>query len=361
MHRQNNFDFLRIVAALCVLYSHQHALSGLPEPAVLNVASLGGFGVMIFFSISGFLVSRSWDSDPNVFRFAIRRLLRVWPGFAVAVILCALVLGPLVSDFDFHSYFSSPFLRDYFQNLIFNLRDQLPLRFEGNKLPTAINGSLWTIPLELKCYMVLMVMGIAGVLRNRWILLVLTLIILCAYALIEPRGDRLASFFKWSVERKYLVEFGLFFFTGALLYFFKLPGVGVPRYRLLVLFWALAIVAWMAHRPVLALLFSVPITSIAIGTASTPGLRKVGRFGDLSYGLYIYAFPIQQTMIWGMHNLLPWNIVLLLTVIVTFGMAFLSWHMIEKRALRLKPSARKQNGRLQQDQNNETAELQVQL
>lgn len=97
LHKQNNFDFIRVVAALCVVCSHQFALNGLREPSVLNVHSLGGFGVLLFFSISGFLVMQSWAADPNVFRFGARRFLRIWPGFAVVITLTALVLGPCIS------------------------------------------------------------------------------------------------------------------------------------------------------------------------------------------------------------------------------------------------------------------------
>ena len=76
-HRLNNFDSLRLTAALFVLVSHQHALTGLPEPSILNVHSLGGLGVLIFFSISGFLVAQSWQADPNLWRFSAKRLLRI--------------------------------------------------------------------------------------------------------------------------------------------------------------------------------------------------------------------------------------------------------------------------------------------
>ena len=91
-HPKNNIDFIRIIAALFVLYSHQHALMGLPEPSVLGAHSLGGFGVLVFFSISGFLVAQSWHADPSFYRFALKRMLRIWPAMAVAVLLASQVL-----------------------------------------------------------------------------------------------------------------------------------------------------------------------------------------------------------------------------------------------------------------------------
>ena len=335
--RINNFDLLRLVAALCVLVSHQYALSGMREPSVLDVESLGGFGVLVFFSISGFLVMQSWESDPVVWRFVARRLLRIWPGLAVVILLTALLLGPLISTFSVHDYFVHPALREYFKNLRFDLRDELPMRFSGNALPTAINGSLWTIPLELKCYAALLLLGAAGLLRWRWFLLALTCIVGIAFSVADPRGDRLGNFFQWKIEQLYLIEFGLFFFSGAAFYAFRIHE-SVHKTKVVVLScWVLAALALWNERPLLALLLIVPTTVLAVGNASTPYLRRAGRFGDISYGLYIYAFPVQQSMIWLFGDRLPWGVVLLLTMATTALLAFASWHSVEKRALRLKP------------------------
>ena len=141
-HPKNNFDFVRILAALCVLYSHQHALWGLREPSVLNAHSLGGFGVLVFFSISGFLVAQSWQADPSIWRFAAKRLLRVWPGLAVAILFAALVLGPWVSALPLREYYAHPLIPEYLLNLRFVVRDALPLQFTGSAIAGAVNGAL---------------------------------------------------------------------------------------------------------------------------------------------------------------------------------------------------------------------------
>lgn len=336
-HRANNFDFVRVVAALCVLVSHQFALNGLREPELLHIHSLGGIGVLVFFSISGYLVAQSWAADPHPLRFAARRLLRIWPGLALAVVLCAVVLGPLVSSLGLVDYFRHPFLSDYFRNLRFDLRDELPLRFEGNALPTAVNGSLWTIPMELKCYAVLAVLGVAGLLRSRWIIAVLTLVVLTTYAVAQPRGDWLMEFLQATVEQRLFVEFGLFFFAGVVLFLFGSFATKRRASWCVAACWALAALAMIARRPLLALWLVLPATVLAFGRSSLPYLRRAGRFGDVSYGLYIYAFPVQQTMIWLYKDKLPWGAVLALTVMSTFALAFASWHLVEKRALRLKP------------------------
>jgi peptidoglycan/LPS O-acetylase OafA/YrhL len=340
-HRWNNFDFVRVLAALCVLLSHQFALNGLPEPVFLKLHSLGGVGVLIFFTISGFLVAQSWHADPHVGRFAARRLLRIWPGLAVLIVLAALVWGPLVSSLSFTEYFRHPQLPTYFNNLRFSFRDGLPLRFEGNALPTAVDGALWTIPLELKCYLALALFGIAGLLRRRWVVPGLTVLVLTAYAIVEPRGDRLVAIFDWTLENRFLVEFGLFFFAAVALWRLNALASGRRAMLLTAAGWTLGAAAVAADRPLLGLWCALPITVLAFGTASLPYLRRAGRFGDLSYGLYIYAFPVQQTLIWLLKDKLPWGAVLALTLLVTFTLAFASWHLVEKRALRLKPRKRR--------------------
>ena len=99
----------------------------------------------------------------------------------------------------------------------------------------------------------------------------------------------------------------------------------------------LAAAAVIADCNLLALWLVVPSTTVMPSCACTPGLRRAGRFGDLSYGVYIYAFPVQQTLIWLYHDRLSWHTVLGLTLVVTLALAFASWHLVEKRALQWKP------------------------
>jgi peptidoglycan/LPS O-acetylase OafA/YrhL len=336
---KNNFDAVRLVAALCVVVSHQFALTGLPEPVILNVHSLGGFGVLVFFSVSGYLVAQSWDADPNLPRFAARRLLRIWPGLAVVVLLTVLVWGPLLTFIPTGEYFRHVWTREYLHNLRFSMRDILPVRLDGNALPLAVNGPLWTIPLELKCYVALAILGAAGLLRSKWWAVLLTAVLLVRYAVIEPRGDQLVDAWAWTLEQRYLLEFGLFFAAGVLLHFLDLDGA---RRKLLLVAgaWLLGAAAVAFGRPLLALWFVVPATVIAFGVASLPYARRAGRFGDLSYGFYIYAFPIQQTLIWLYGKKLPWMAVFALVLVTTAAFAAASWHLVEKRALRLKPKRR---------------------
>jgi len=322
-----------------VVISHQFVLTGLAEPTILNTHSLGGFGVLIFFTVSGYLVAQSWDSDPNLRRFAVRRLLRIWPGLAGVVLVTVFLWAPVVSPLGLREYFHDHGVRAYLNNLRFSMRDGLPVSFTGSALPGAFNGPLWTIPLELKCYVVLALCGVVGALRSKWPLLIVTAIAIVRYGVIEPRGDLLVNDLGWELAGRFLLEFGLFFAAGVLLHYLDFMRRRFVLF-LVVASWAAAIVSILADRLFLALWFLVPATVIAIGTASTPYLRRTGRFGDISYGIYIYAFPVQQTLIWLLGKRLPWGVLFAVTVLSTAALAFMSWHFIEKRALLLKPRQR---------------------
>lgn len=338
MNRSNNFDAVRILAALAVMVSHQYALTGRPEPVVRGADTLGGLGVLVFFSISGYLVAQSWSSDPNLWRFAARRLLRIWPGYAVALLLALFVLGPAVSTLDWAAYVAHPHFERYLQNFWFDLFDQLPLQFTGNAMPYAIDGSLWTIPLELGCYAMLAVLGLLGLLRApRW-LAAATGLAMAAFILSGGTTGLLAEHFGVASTPVYLTWFGLYFFAGASLQ--RLGWLREPLQRRRVALWALGLgVASLlvTRNAYLALWLALPAGVLAVGLSSWPLLRRAGRFGDLSYGLYIYAFPVQQTTLWLTRGRLGPLASLLLAAGVTAVLAFLSWHLVEKWALRLKP------------------------
>lgn len=247
------------------------------------------------------------------------------------------MLGPAVSTLDWAAYVAHPHFERYLENFWFDLFDQLPLQFTGNANPYAINGSLWAIPLELGCYAMLAALGLLGLLRAT-----------VArgghgpgHGRVHPqRGTNglLAEHFGVASTPVYLTWFGLYFFAGASLQ--RLGWLREPLQRRRVALWALGLgVASLlvTRNAYLALWLALPAGVLAVGLSSWPLLRRAGRFGDLSYGLYIYAFPVQQTTLWLTRGRLGPLANLLLAAGVTAVLAFLSWHLVEKWALRLKP------------------------
>ncbi|PUA97989.1 peptidoglycan/LPS O-acetylase OafA/YrhL [Acidovorax sp. 107] len=329
-HRINNFDALRMMAALLVIWSHQFALMGLTTPLFFGNEP-GAVGVVMFFAISGYLVSQSWMSDPDVRRFALRRALRIWPGLAVAVLLAVLVLGPLLTELPLAAYFRHPETRQHLGNLVLNTYTSLPGVFTSNPHPSSVNGPLWTIPLEVGCYVGLAVLGAVGVLRWRWAS-VGGFLLLTTWLQWRYRGP---EFPQWSFALQYAIIFSL----GATFAQWQRFWRPSP--------WATALIFLAAcgmllqwGPPILsgqAPLWALGGLAVIWGSCRTPGFASAGRFGDFSYGLYIYGFPVQQLVIWSFANQLSFPAAFALSVLGALALAVVSWHWVEKPALRWKP------------------------
>lgn len=322
---------------MMVLVSHQFALSGYTEP-LTPIGSWGGVGVLVFFAISGFLVAGSWTQDPHPGRFAARRLLRIWPGLFVALVLVALVLGPLVSALQASVYYAQPMTWKYFKQLgLWNFKPMLPEIFLGNPMPLSANGSLWTIPIEVRCYLALALLGVIGLFKRTWLLPVAFAAFAVWFFFLFKTG--------YDQPIRMWLQMGVVFFCGASMY--QLRHLWQSRV-LLTLAFAVATIAalWTSGWQEIAATLGLPVLVVLFGTSSTPVLRRAGRFGDISYGLYIYAFPVQQTWIWlGGRS---WSIGtgLLFCTAVTVALAWLSWRLVEQPALRLKPRGAR-NGAMQ--------------
>ena len=163
----NAFDFMRMAAAMAVLYSHSYALYGLQEPLVASLGETwGSLAVGIFFVVSGFLICQSWDRDPHVFRFAVRRALRIIPGLVVAVFFTTFVAGTVSTSMPLVEYVSDRETWAFFFNnasLIAGI-DVLPGGFADTPHKGA-NGSLWTLRYEVLMYAALVLLALTGRLR----------------------------------------------------------------------------------------------------------------------------------------------------------------------------------------------------
>ena len=327
----NNFDAIRIAAAFAVLYSHQFALTGRPEPSFFGLHSWGGIAVIVFFVVSGFLVTGSWYNDPNVLRFSARRILRLWPALTAVVVLTAYGLGAWVTTLPLGDYWTHEATRDYLNILRMQIYYVLPGVFEGNPYARDVNGSLWTIPLEVRCYVVLAIAGLLQLMRWRIVWL-----------------GCIALYMAWFITKSsadvtghvhYGRELSAFFLAGSALFVLRQYWERRPLAWLLGL-GAAAALLWAAGWRFTATLVFIPLLVLYAGTRSTPVIRRFGRFGDPSYGAYLIAFPVQQTVIHFLYPQLGLAATLLMAAGITFALAYASWHAIEQPALRLKPRRR---------------------
>src|SRR5439155_9815643 len=170
--RNNNFNLLRMIAATAVLVSHAFPLalgSGAVEPLqqLLGI-SLGTLAVCSFFVISGYFISQSFHRTHDILEFSAARILRIYPGLLVALILTAFIVGPIFTNSSLGAYFARPETFLYIpRNLsLARLQDELPAVFNENPYPGAINGSLWTLVYEVGCYAMVAGVGLFGLAAN---------------------------------------------------------------------------------------------------------------------------------------------------------------------------------------------------
>jgi peptidoglycan/LPS O-acetylase OafA/YrhL len=328
---KNNLDVVRIAAAGMVLYSHSYTLLGLREPLFLSWLPLGPLGVYIFFTISGYLVSESWDRDSNLLRFLYRRLLRIIPGLVACTLLTVLVLGPLFTSLSLKSYFTNPHTSGYLQNIALHIVYYLPGVFEHNRIPNAVNGSIWSLPVEFLMYIVVAFVGILH--SSRWVMASLAIISAVVSLLWAQVTQEMMVVYNFDLRQVFLC--GTYFWVGACIQKFELKRYLTLSVAMLALFAMLSLEPWTQYLSWASWLL-LPIVVLSFGFAYSPWLNRLTSTGDYSYGIYIYAFPIQQTVVylWPNISIGPY---ISICLAVTLVLAMLSWHLVERRALLLKP------------------------
>ena len=335
--RDNNFDFLRFFLASLVIFSHSFAMlySGFASYDPLlhwthGQAAFGGIAVDGFFLISGFLITKSWLRSKTARDYFEKRALRILPALVIVLLVTVLVFGPLATTMPLGAYFRSPHTWSYlgFMGTI-NLHrtDRLPGVFARNPLEWRVNGSLWTIRLEIICYLMVAALGSLRLYRRPRIVLLLT----AASLVFFGAGHRLVGIGEFADSFRVVV----FFLVGMTFYLYRDI---VPHSRILLL----ASLAGLILTTLFGVLnFVLPILGAycLFYMAFSPGLglSRFAKPGDFSYGLYLYAFPVQQLLV--SHFRPVWNAgTLTLAAFIAAGLcAVLSWNLVEKPFLKKKP------------------------
>jgi peptidoglycan/LPS O-acetylase OafA/YrhL len=327
----NNFLFLRLIAATLVVYGHSFALAqhcNACRDAVgywFRYRYSGDLGLHIFFVISGFLVTASFCNRKSLGEFVKARLLRIYP----AVFICTLLmvfLGALLTTRDAASYWLSSQMHSFFfhNSTLRGIAFKLPGVFEEMKFGGAMNGSLWSLPVELRLYVIVAGLGLLGAFRNRATTNIVFSVIVCA-ALFAPHY----LFFFKAVPANLRV--GAFFLCGAALYTNR---NSVPLHwsaLLALILTAIAVHETPAFDWIAGAVIAYGVFFIAF--AKKIYLPKVIK--DYSYGIYLYAWPVQQLTAylaptWGPYRMAACSIV------ISWVLGALSWHLIERPALKLK-------------------------
>jgi peptidoglycan/LPS O-acetylase OafA/YrhL len=331
---RNNFDLIRLLAAIGVLVSHAFSLAGAGEPMIAGV-TVGTLGVYVFFVISGYLILKSWTFDPRVSAFLVKRCLRIFPGLLGAVLFTALVVGPLSTSHTLSSYFTDPQTAQFVGGalVLFAPQGTLPGVFAHNPFGGVINGSLWSLTYEFALY--LMVAYFGRLLR--WhagkafaLGLFVSLLVLRAFTGPSPEFPLSFTFF----ETADLARLAIFFAGGMVLFAYRdsVPLRG-DLCLLLSLVWA---VSWLTPASGIATAVVLPYLVMYLALRRPPALSALTARGDISYGVYIYAFPIEQLAVDALGARANPLLVLLIALPTTVLLAALSWRLIERRCLDLK-------------------------
>ena len=334
------FNLIRLCAAVSVLISHAFDLVGRPELEPFRMwshdqTSLGGTATYIFFFISGLLVTQSLLRSRSIASYARNRALRIFPALIVVVILAAVVLGPAVTAFPLARYFADERFRSYLAGMVLMGGDSLPGVFEAKSVTNGVNSSLWTLPYEVACYACLAAVGVAGLLTKRRIVLVVTLVLIVLgwwaknkhWYLVEP----------FTIEFPYILRFFAYFSAGVAFFVFREHIILDRRLAVAAFLLAAMFFIFGLYHMLFPILGGYVITFL--GMSKRLGMNFF-MSRDYSYGIYIYAFPMQQLMVFLLPGENLWWVNILLSLPPTVLLAALSWHLVEKPALALKRRAK---------------------
>lgn len=339
--RNNNFNLIRLSAAVMVLFSHSYALavgSSSAEPWLQFGITPGSVAVDIFFITSGFLVTGSLIERKELCSFVMARVLRIYPALLIVVALTVLVLGAYFTTLPLETYFSAGETFKYWEKnstLVRGSYGYLPAVFENNPFKRAVNGSLWTMPWEVQMYIVLLGIGVAAKFSKWkvWIWKGLVISIFLGVAVIY-----LMTYFSGSIgviKDVRVLRLFFMFFMGASFFALK-ERVYIGHWIAFSLLLG-AILAIFFGKPVFLPIYTLAVGYIVLYFALLPKgkIRNFNKLGDYSYGVYIYAFPIQQSIVAIEPGISGPNLFIIAFPCVLLC-SMLSWHYVEKRCLRLK-------------------------
>jgi peptidoglycan/LPS O-acetylase OafA/YrhL len=338
MHsRNNNFDFLRLTFASFVIVTHSYPLSGIISCDFLcNITNgqvtFSYIGVKGFFVISGYLIFQSLQRSENVFDYFWKRLLRLYPALFILLIL-TIVLAPFIYQSDVPFFLNKSIITYIPNNLsLYHIQNRIDGIFNNNPYKSTINGSLWTIPYEFTMYILLSFLIIFK--KNK--LITQTLLIISFLLLLISNVLYFEKFkpYRFILSGDNFVDLGIFFISGSLLAAANIEKLKLKK-ELLILFVILFILSIYYNFYCYSKYVTLPILIVLLGLNPIKFINNIEtKIGDLSYGLYIYSFPIQQTLMY--YFKLNFMELMVYSLIISCAFAYLSWHFIEKKALKYK-------------------------
>ena len=333
--RDNNFNLVRFLAAFAVLWSHSYAIVLGPQNHEPWVRWLGytpaGMAVDVFFVTSGFLVTASLLRLDDFKAFVRARALRIFPALVVMSLLLAFVLGPAFTTLSMPDYFAHSDTWKFIvknSTILTGVKFKLPGVFADNPMGAAANGSLWTLPFELRCYLLLaLAWWLASFAKSAHVRAFVRIVVVGTALMLAGFWYAHATGYKhWHTFRLIYM-----FFVGAAFWIFR---DRIPMRTSIALALAVPLVVAIAVPKYFFWVYPLVVAYLVLWFAYVPGgwLRGFNKLGDYSYGIYIYAFPVQQALWAAVPSITPMQMFAAATV-VTIPLAAGSWHLVEKPML----------------------------
>ncbi|WP_347052908.1 acyltransferase family protein [Flavobacterium olei] len=334
---KNNFHFLRFLFATLVVISHAYVLSGSTEENVaINKLSNGQLsfsqiGLSGFFIISGYFIFQSIERSATLLRYYKNRFLRLFPGLAVVLILSLLLSSiiyenkiPFANNSEVYTYIP-------YNLSLYGFQSSIKGVFDTNTYHS-INGSLWTLRYEFTFYLLL---SLLFRIRNskRLVINLLCLFFLLFNILYNFYLFRYGNSSFLNLLGVHFLNFGTFFLAGSLLAAIKFETFKYKNIIVLISFCVLLISLYYNYYDNIKHV-ALPFLILSLGFVAIKGIENFGKLGDASYGIYIYSFPIQQTLVW-FYKMNTYNL-MICSIVLSIAFGFLSWHLIEKKMLHYK-------------------------
>ncbi len=337
--RDNNFNLIRFILASSVIISHGYDLTtgSVRRDYCFNLTghSFAWYAVNGFFTVSGFLVSVSLFRRNNVIDFVRARVLRIYPGLLLMVFSVTLIMGLFFSTLTFMQFIMHhQTLRFVLGNSsLLNVQFPLPGVFLHNASPNSVNGSLWTLPYEAMMYVLLAGLAMIGGIKSKRVLTGSLIMAGCVYIMIFilPEHIRHLSYF---VRVANFQRLGFCFLLGVIYMLIrnKLPHTVIIVITLVTLSALCLRYFPKGYETVASIALAYSLFWFAYVQSNT--LKLFNTIPDFSYGIYIYAYPVQQSLIYWKPSLSPWQHIPLAWA-VTLCFAIISWYSIEARSIAL--------------------------
>jgi len=331
----NFFTPLRLLFATLVVIGHAVIVAlrdPSAEPHVFFHYTFSYLAVNLFFIASGFLVTKSMLYRGNLAEFGSARFLRIYPGLFIHMLFVMVIIGPLATSLQWVEYFTHiDFLKQPFVVLSFiSAQMWLPGIFESNAEQMG-SAPLWTLRYEIMAYIGTAIIFALGLMKKKWMVLAQFVLPSIAWVVAHVFGiyDDLAGTFQ------NLLRFGIAYGLGAAIYAYRerltFHAVGIP----MMVFFAVLTSKFQIFEVTMNLMLAYMVMWAAY--VRIPKLNFLQNLSDVSYGVYIYHWAILQLFFMWFPDISPLGL-LLITLPVSFWLAILSWHFVEKPMLSKKKS-----------------------